>query len=80
MLPQHLHQPCRQGLRVQDIIFHRAGIGQADAHLRILKLGPENAGRIQQQKAAVHRHPLLASRDAGAVFRLSALPAGNLVN
>ncbi len=45
-----------------------------------LEFGPEDAGRIQKQQPAVHIHPLLAARHAGAVFRLCALASGNLVD
>ena len=70
----------RQRLDVQNVVLDRARIGQTDVDLRILKPRPENARRIEEQKARIDRHPLLSARDAGAVFRLCALSSRDLVD
>ena len=77
---QQLHQMAAERLGIQNIVFDSARVGKAHADLGVVKFRPEDAGRIQKQQPAVHIHPLLAARHAGAVFRLCALASGNLVD
>ena len=69
-----------QRFHIQYVVLDRAGIGQPAADLLIVEFRPEDARRVEQQKAAVHRDPLLATRDAGAVLRLCALAPGDLID
>ena len=50
------------------------------ADAAVLKFRPQDARRIKELERLVDRHPLLRARDAGAVLRLGALAAGDLVD
>jgi len=70
---------CKR-LGVDDVLFDCARVGQPHADLRVFELRPQDARRVQKQQPLVDRDPLLAARDAGAVFRLGALAPGDLVD
>ena len=63
-----------------NALLHCPGKGQHHADLRVLKLGPEDSRGIQQLQTGIHRDPLFASGDTGAIFCLGTLSAGNLVD
>ena len=74
------HEMAGQCFNIQNIVFHRAGEGKVQSYALVLELGPEDAGGIQQLKAAVDGHPLLGAGDAGTVLRLGGLAAGHLID
>ena len=80
MGPQVGHQVAAQGLHVQNVVLHRAGVGQVQAHALVLKLGPEDAGGVQQFQVLVDGHPLLGPGNAGAVLGLGGFPACHLID
>ena len=69
-----------QGLRIQNVVFYRAGIGQVQTHALVLELGPQDTRRVQQLQPTVDRHPLLAAGNAGAVLCLGGLAARHLID
>ena len=69
-----------QRLGVDHVLLDGTRVGKAHPDLRVFELRPQNARRVQKQQPLVDRDPLLASRDAGAVFGLRALAPGDLVD
>ncbi len=77
---QQLHEMHGKGFDIHHIILHRAGIAELQAHLRVLKLGPQDTGGVQQLQAPFHRDPLLSAGDAGPVLRLGGFSARHLID
>ena len=69
-----------QRLGVDHVLLDGARVGKAHPDLRVFKLRPQNARRVQKQKPLIDRDPLLAARNAGAVLGLCALAPGDLVD